>query len=311
MFLNSKKIYKIYYLDNYELFFSNLNKKEMSNEDISKNIEDFKKIIYQEKSKRESEKEKNENVYNISINDKERKDEIENREIIYHKNNNIISFAGSYGVGKSITSILLAKYISKKYKVLLIDCDYFNKSINTMLGISKLPKNYREKNLLEAIIKYKNNLYILSSLDLFTNNFEITNTSALINCLEELKREFDFIIIDTSSDLLDIKNNIIFSYSSEIVFLIEPNLSEVKKSNIYLEKIIRDYEIEESKINIIFNKVNKYKINSKILNEIYSENNIMGEIEYNPKYNLIINKNNFKAEDYYETLFTKILDNIE
>ena len=49
IFLNSNEIYKIYYLDNYEMFFLGLKNKEMSNKDIKKNIEDFKKIIYQER----------------------------------------------------------------------------------------------------------------------------------------------------------------------------------------------------------------------------------------------------------------------
>ncbi len=287
MFLNSNKIYKIYYLDNYEMFFANLNNKEMSNKDISKNIEEFKKIIYEEKNI----------VKNI----------IKKGNI---KESNIISFYGSYGVGKSILSILFAKYISKNSKVLLVDCDFFNKSINTILGISKLPKDYNEKNLLDATVKYGSNLYILSCLDIFINDFELNDNSFLIKCLEELRTEFDFIIIDTSSDFNDRKNNIIFSYSSKIVFLIEPNLSEVKKANIYLEKIIRDYEVKESKINIIFNKVNKYKINERVLKEIYSENNIIGEIEYNEKYNLIINKNIFKDDNYYKNVFEKLLEGV-
>ena len=50
IFLNSNEIYKIYYLDNYEMFFLGLKNKEMSNKDIKKNIEDFKKIIYQERT---------------------------------------------------------------------------------------------------------------------------------------------------------------------------------------------------------------------------------------------------------------------
>ena len=87
IFLNSNEIYKIYYLDNYEMFFLGLKNKEMSNKDIKKNIEDFKKIIYQERTIDRIEKE--------PINKEKKK---ENFYI-----NNIISFSGSYGVGKSIT----------------------------------------------------------------------------------------------------------------------------------------------------------------------------------------------------------------
>ncbi len=294
IFLNSNEIYKIYYLDNYEMFFLGLKNKEMSNKDIKKNIEDFKKIIYQERTIDRSEKE--------PIN----KEKIKENFYI----NNIISFSGSYGVGKSITSILFSKYMSEKYKVLLIDCDFINKSINTILGISKHPKNYDKDHILSAITKYHNNFYILSSLDNFINNYEFIEYSFFISCLEKLKNEFDFIIIDTSSDLTSKINNFIYSYSSKIVFLIEPNLSEVKKANTYLEKIIKDYEIQEEKINIIFNKANKYKINERVLNEIYSEKRIIGEIDYSEKYNLIINKNIFKDNDDYEKIFQKVIEGV-
>lgn len=294
IFLNSNEIYKIYYLDNYEMFFLGLKNKEMSNKDITQNIEDFKKIIYQERTIDRSE--------NKIVN----KEKIKENFYI----NNIISFSGSYGVGKSIISILFSKYISQKYKVLLIDCDFFNKSINTILGISKMPKNYDKKRILSAITKYHNNFYVLSSLDNFINKFEFADYLSLINCLEEIKNEFDFIIIDTSSDFTSKINKFIYSYSSKIVFLIEPNLSEVKKANMFLEKIIKDYEIQEKKLNIIFNKVNKYKINKRILNEIYSEKNILGEINYSERYNLIINKNIFKDYDMYEDVFKKVLEGV-
>lgn len=281
IFLNSNKIYKIYYLDKYELFFSNLNNKNMSNKDISKNIEDFKKIIYEQKNEIY-----NENNYSYEI------------------KNNIISVAGYYGTGKSLISILLAKYLSKNNRVLLIDCDFYNKSINTMLGISKLPKNYDSKDILKTVIKYKENLHILSSFEIFINELKTENYHLFTSNIEKLKNEYDFIILDTSSNLIN--NNILFSYSSKIIFLIEPNLSEVKKANMYLEKIIRDFNIEEEKINIIFNKANKYKINNRVLNEIYSESNIIGEIQYNEKCSLIINKNIFKTEDSYEEVFKNI-----
>lgn len=300
IFLNSKKIYKIYYLDNYESFFYNLNKKKTSNLDISKNIEDFKKIIYEERKISDSEK--------ISINKNLVKEESYIENIVENKNI-VISFSGNYGSGKSIMSILFAKYLSKRGNVLLIDCDFVNKSINTILGINKIPKDYDKTNILSSILKYKENLYILSSLEIFIENFNSIDYLYFLKCIEILKKNFDYIIIDTSSNYLKNKKNIIFTISDEIVFLIEPNLSEVKKANMYLEKIVKDYEIEESKINIIFNKTNKYKISEKVLNEIYSEKNIIGNIPYNEKFNFIINKNTVRYEDCEEKIFEKLLKN--
>ncbi len=275
MFLNSQKIYKIYYLNDYEQFFMSFKKSNLSKEDISKSIEDFKKIILKNPLK-EFNKEKNMNEKSILSRGK------------------IISITGVFGTGKSIISIIIAKYLSKNRKVLLIDSDYFNCSINTILGTSN------NKN---SIYKYNENLSILFLEENYFYSYENIN-----QLFVKIKEEFDFIIIDTSSNLEIDKNRFILSNSSKVITLIEPNLSEVKKSNIFLEKIIRDFEIDISKVNIIFNKINKYKISKRILKEIYSEINILGEIEYSEKYNLIINKNIFKDQNIYEDIFQKLLE---
>lgn len=279
LFLNSQKIYKIYYLDNYELFFMNLKKSNTSKEEISKSIEEFKKIILENPIKKIYEEE------NIV-------------EKVLLSRGKIISIAGVYGVGKSIISIIIAKYLSKRQKVLLIDSDYFNSSVNTILGTSKIKKNFQN-----IISKFEENLYVLCLEEKDFMNYE--NIKQL---LENVTEEFDFIIIDTSANLNLDKNRFILTNSSKIITLIEPNLSEVKKANIFLEKVLRDFEIENSKLNIIFNKTNKYKISSRILKEIYSEINILGEIEYSEKYNLIINKNVFKEQSLYEDIFQKLLE---
>lgn len=277
LFLNSKKIYKIYFLNNYEQFFISAKKTNMSKEDISKSIEEFKRMILKNPIKEF----------------KEEKSIIEKASLSRGK---IISITGVFGAGKSIISIIIAKYLSKNKKVLLIDSDYFNSSINTILGISK----FNNENI---ISKYDENLSIAYLGEIHFNNYENINQLFL-----KIKEEFDFIIIDTSSNLEMDKNRYILSNSSKIIALIEPNLSEVKKTNIFLEKVIKDFEIDIFKLNIIFNKVNKYKISMKILREIYSEINILGEINYNEKYNLIINKNIFKDQNIYEDIFQKLLE---
>lgn len=311
MFLNSKKIYKIYYLENYEMFFANLNS-NMSNADISKNIEDFKKIIMEEKNnnfeeKRIASKTKSFEIVNKLRKSKEQKyiSEIKNEKKSRGK---VISLSGVHGCGKSITSIILAKYLSKKNRVILIDFDILNNSINTILGISKSPEISDINELQKGIVKYEENFYILTAIDKFIKNFDKTNYYWVVDIFENLKHEFDYIIVDTEADTKTNKNSNIYANSNEIIYLIEPNLSEVKKSNLYLEKILKDFEIEASKINIIFNKSNKNKISDRVLSEIYSEINIIGEIEYSEKYNLIINKNIYKEMNIYENIFEKLLE---
>lgn len=314
IFLNSKKIYKIYYLDNYEMFFANFNN-SMSNADISKNIEDFKKIILEEKNNYTlNSDEKNKQIKTKPIEIMKMLRKTKENKIIEVENykkvdcGKVISISGVHGCGKSITAIILSKYLSTKNKVLLIDFDILNSSINTILGISKTPETQSISNVHNSIIEYEENFYVLTSIDKIARNYDEKNYYWAVEIFEKLKYEFDYIIVDTETDEKTNKNSSIFAYSCEIIYLIEPNLSEVKKSNLYLEKILKDFEIEESRINIIFNKSNKNKISEKVLKEIYSEVNIIGEIEYSEKYNLIINKNIYKEMNIYENIFEKLLE---
>lgn len=303
LFLNSKKIYKIYYLKNYKAFFNNLNSLETSKEEISKNIEDFKNMIIEQGKFLESNNIIQENRILKNNKSIDEKNIIRNKS--YLSRGRIISISGVYGSGKSIISIIIAKYLNKYKKVLLVDSDIFNYSINTILGITKTKYEKNQSKIFNNVSKYEENLYILN---LYKNNLENVNYTYIVDLFENLREEFDFIIIDTSADLDSSQNNIIFSISDKVIVLIEPNLSEVKKSNLYLEKIIKDFEVQKNKINIIFNKINKYKISNRVLKEIYSEINIIGEINYSEKYNLIINKNIFKEIDLYENIFEKLLE---
>ena len=128
--------------------------------------------------------------------------------------------------------------------------------------------------------------------------------------LNMLKRDYDFIVIDTSSriDLKYVK--LILTNGDKIIFLVEPNILELKKTNNLLEVYINDFNIDVDKIKIVFNKVNKYQIAESILEEFFSEFEIIGKIEYEEKYNLFINRklNNFVNSSGYEKIYKKILE---
>ena len=217
-------------------------------------------------------------------------------------NNKTICITGPPGVGKTIISINLAKInIFQKNKILIIDSDFLNNSISTILGV----KNSTSNNILENnIIKFNNSfldyfnfIKINKKINLLVNNKKINkNNYYILNVFLEninhLKNIYDLIIIDTNcnEDLNNIKE--IIKISDKCLFISDTNLLEINKSIKLLDKFINNINIEINKINLIFNKYNSESISFKLLKNIFNEFNIIGKINYSEKYNKLINKNN-------------------
>ena len=186
--------------------------------------------------------------------------------------NNIFAIKGAPGVGKTINSILISYFLSKrKFKVLLIDLNDINGNLHT---IFQKPKNINE------IQKISNELHFL-----------VTNKNKLNVFLE---KNYDFYIIDNLETNNYICNNI---------FIVEPNLVGISKIKNILNKEIKN-EI------IILNKKDKYSIEKNILKNIFENKNIL-EINYSSKFNLIVNNFNiFIYEKYFKKQYKKIVDKI-
>lgn len=176
-------------------------------------------------------------------------------------------------------------------KTLLIDLDIQNNSINTIFNINKYNRNYNKEEIRSYVNKISTNLSMLCGRDLISNEFNEIEIIKMKELLNELKEEYDYIIIDISADTRYKYVKTVMSSSDKIIFLIEPNLLEIKKANNILEIYIKDWDINIDKIKIVFNKTNKYQIAEEILKEFFSEFKIIGNVKYNDKFNLFINKN--------------------
>lgn len=262
-YLNSKKIFKIYFLNNngYNLFLENLySKKELEYE-----IKSLKKLIISKQ--KNMKKIKLINIKGLKL----YKPKKVNRNIktCIHKmytNCRTVVITGANGSGKTIISKILTDFIKKKNKKVFL-------------------------------LNIKNNKF---------NNYFFYNECELKKYIEKLKEKYEYLIIDLSLELKKIKT-ILYS-GDKIIFLVEPNLLEIEKSKNILDIYINDFEINVDKIKILFNKSNKYKIAESILEELFEEYEIIGEIKYDEKYNLIINKN--KIENYSEKEYEKIYKSI-
>ena len=114
------------------------------------------------------------------------------------------------------------------------------------------------------------------------------NKEKIEEVLKILKNKYDIILIDTTQDTRYKNiNKLLIKLSDKIICLTLGNLIYLKRSLNLLEEINE----EKKKIEIVYNQKNKYTINRKILELIFYKYKIIGELNYNIKYNKIINKN--------------------
>ena len=295
---------KIYYNNKVEVdeiinFIKNYGQKQnYNNEEIEKmkiEINNLKELLLKN----------NINLQNDKILENNKKlEKIEN-------NKKIISISGTGGIGKSIVTLNIANILKEKnQKILIIDFDILNSSLHTILGVSEYSKKIKDKlekndliknkiNVKDLIIKINKKIDLISGINLvFDSQYKIASEKIKF-ILEELKENYDVIIIDTSSEcFFDYTKNIL-NNSDIILFLIEGNLLEIKKANNLLQIYYEKWNVEKEKINIIINKYNENAIDDSIIKKIFSEYKILGKIKFNKKYNNLINKN------FQEDVFTR------
>jgi len=276
-FLNSQGIYNIYYNNqiNSEELIKQINKQEKNSE-----IELIKNIIQTEKTKVKN-KIKNNNIR------EQIKNKLIEKQIKNKKENKIITICGASGTGKSLFAINLAITLNDK-KILIIDLDILNNCIHTILGIKR--KSNNEKITLEnLIINYNKNIDIISMFELIEN--KLIDKNNIKEFFNKLQFKYDYIIIDTSLECFWKENRKIMETGYLNIFLVEANLLEIKKAKRILEIYDREWDIKKDKIKIVFNKYNINSINKKLLKKLFYEYKVLGKINFNLYYNLLINKN--------------------
>ena len=294
-----------------------LEKENNYSKNIEEEIETIKKLILQNKTETKNNTKKIKQQIDKIINKFVRKKEQKN----YIVSNKIFTVSGTSGSGKSIVSSLLAVNIkSSKDKVLLIDFDILNNDIHTIFGKKMLPQktskkiklNNQEINLKNIKIKINKNLDLICATKLLFENEKI-NLNQLNIILEKLKKEYSIILIDTSSECFFDYQKLLLEKSNQIIFLTDTNLLEIKKSINLLKIYLKEWQIDDNKVSIIFNKYGKDSIDEKILENIFKDFYILGKLNLNAKYNQIINKNmkkiilNKKIEKEYKEIIQKIL----
>lgn len=244
------------------------------------------------------------------IDDFENKDYSSKNSMLYSQNTKrVISVLGNYGVGKTVFCSLLGKVLSKNSKVLLINFDIFSDNLKYLFDLKNQIKSYDINSLINKTSK---NLYVLNGMRYIFNETNKIDSYKVKELLDNLKRTFEYIVIDTSSEtsLKFIKT--IFPNCDYNIFLLEANFLEVKKAKDLLEIYVLDFNLDLEKTGIFINKYNISSIDTKIIEKIFEDIKILGKMNYSSKINSYINtytKNNVKVDDI--TKFQKFLKGVK
>ena len=207
---------------------------------------------------------------------------------------------------------------------------FFNNEININQFIDKIKKINNNENLeeeiklLKNIINEKNEELLKYKNNSFNNEEKIKNEKIIAivgerkvgkslilkNLKEFIEEKFEYKEININNFLeIEKLNNIVYKF----IFIFEMDLEKIKINKKMINKLILENKINLKKINIIFNKINKYSINKKIAKNIFKNIKILGYIKINYYCDFLLNKkNNYKKENKkLKKEYLKIIKKIE
>lgn len=178
---------------------------------------------------------------------------LENK-MLMKKDSKVIIFLGERNTGKTIFSTTFAQIVEKQnQKVILISLDVKKFDISILLNCEKIINKKIKINTMLDI------LYITNIED---------------RMIENLKREYDYIIIDSSK--CEEKVKYIFINNARIIFIIEPSILGINKANLILEDFFNNYKLDVEEIEIIFNRFDKSSLSKFIIKELFKKYKIIG-----------------------------------
>jgi len=142
------------------------------------------------------------------------------------KNYKIIAITSSkYGEGKTFVAANLALVLSEGNKrVILIDCDFRNPNIHKKFNISNITglseTLMNGDNLSIAIREYNKNFFVITAGKKPSNPSETLASKKMSDLLEELKKDYDYIILDTSPVLFLSDSQVVSNKSDGTILVV-------------------------------------------------------------------------------------------
>ena len=233
----------------------------------------------------------------------------------------IIVLSGISGAGKSTLACNLSKVLASKTsaRVLLIDLDTLNGNLDEILEINRVPQNIKiamddnkrcglnyaveliSKNRFDANV-FEELVINIGNVDVLTGNTSLHYCQNVLNenhyntILECAKEKYDFVIIDTSSNIFLDSTKWALKRASRILFTIENNYISVKKATQFLNVMVDVWGVWKEKIEIVVNKESSKGIECEVIKKILGDYEIVGKIKY--------------GEENIELSYSKILQTI-
>ncbi len=235
-----------------------------------------------------------ENLYkkNISKN-------IENNEI--KNNSKLILFFGERQVGKSLIIFNISNFLSNQnYKILIIELNIENTSFDKFFKL-KIQNKIKYRKIIKKLYKIKYKKYKIKYINRkIINNFILKinknidlisfNKFITLNLLKYLEKNYNYIFVENYINKNNFLNKELIKNSQKNILIIRPNLLGIKNANKIIEKNkLNNNKINIKKLNIIINNYNKFSIDEDLIKNIFKKNKIIGTIQYNEKYEQLIN----------------------
>lgn len=148
-----------------------------------------------------------------------------------------------------------------KKKTLIVDFDTYNKSISILYNT--FSKNIDYSNIKNNIIEFSNYEHLLYIEDSFLEG------NGIFEIINELKKEYEQILIDTSGELKNKYLGRILEVSDDIVFVVVPTLCDLKKAMNLFEILKMDFNVPEERLKLVINKENNYSVDSLIIQKMF------------------------------------------
>lgn len=175
------------------------------------------------------------------------------------------------GEGKTFTAVNLAlSYLGLNKKVILVGSDFRNPQIHSYFNLLKTNSglsnylNSEDINYKDLIVDYKlndSNLELLLSGNIPPNPAELISNGKFKTLLDELKKEYDYIVVDTAPTILVTDTMLIAPYADATIYVVRSRFTDKKLLSFSNELITSNRLVNTS-----------YLINGLIPSRLYGYN---------------------------------------